>query len=195
MTTLVRGEVARGARVVLREKQLGDASSDYRWRTDPDLARFDAARPLMMNFQEYLALYREELLYPSPTRRSLAIEDETGRHIGNIMYYNIDAIHQQAELGITIGERECWGQGYGTEAVRLLVHLLLRRKSFLRIHLKTLAWNKRAQRCFRKAGFVDCGRSRRGENDFVLMEYRREWLTALDGSTGPASGDPPSAEA
>ncbi len=174
---------------MLREKQLGDASNDYRWRTDRDLARFDAARPLTMNFQEYLALYREELLYPSPSRRSLAIEDETGRHIGNIMYYNIDTLRQDAELGITIGERRCWGQGYGTEAVRLLLQFLLGRKSFGRVHLKTLAWNQRAQRCFEKAGFVECGRSRRGDNDFILMEFRREWLGAPDESARSASED------
>jgi len=102
VTTLAQGEVARGARVALREKRLGDAPDDYRWRSEPELSRYDAARPLVVTYHEYLALYREELLYPSPYRRSLAIEDEAGRHIGNIMYYNIDTLRQEAELGITM---------------------------------------------------------------------------------------------
>ncbi len=176
MTTLVPGEVARGARVVLREKQLGDAPDDYRWRTEPELSRFDAARPLAVTYQEYLALLREELLFPSPYRRSLAIEDEAGHHIGNIMYYNIDTIRQEAELGITIGERSCWSRGYGSEAVRLLSEHLLRSTRFRRVHLKTLDWNRRARRCFLKAGFAECGRAQRGGNTFVLMELRREWI-------------------
>lgn len=182
MTTLVQGEVARGARVLLREKRLGDAPDDYRWRSEPELSRYDAARPLTLTYQEYLALYREELLYPSPYRRSLAIEDEAGRHVGNVMYYNIDRLRQEAELGITIGERQYWGQGYGTEAVRLLVEYLLGKMGLRRVHLKTLTWNRRAHRCFEKAGFAECGRAQRGGGSFMLMEFRREWL--------PAPGEP-----
>lgn len=185
MTTLVHGEVARGARVVLREKRLGDAPTDYRWRSTPELSRFDAAKPLSLNYQQYLALYREELLYPSPYRRSLAIEDEHGQHIGNIMYYNIDSLHGEAELGITIGEQTCWGQGYGGEAVGLLLENLLGRQGFRRIYLKTLDWNERARRCFARAGFAEYGRAARGGNTFVLMEYRQEWLPKIANAEGP----------
>lgn len=182
MTTLVEGEIARGASVVLRQKRLGDAPNDYRWRSQPELARYDAAAPLTISFQEYLALCREEMLYPNPHRRMFAIEDRQGRHIGNIMYYNVDTLHQEAELGITIGDQRCWGRGYGTEAVRLLVQYLIGRLGLRRVHLKTLAWNHRARRCFQKAGFVECGRRERGGHTFILMELRREWL---EGSQRP----------
>ena len=185
MTTLVQGEVARGPRVVLRDKRLGDAPADYRWRSTPELSRFDAARPLLLNYQQYLALYREELLYPSPYRHSLAIEDQNGRHIGNIMYYNIDTLHREAELGITIGEAGFWGRGYGSEATSALLEHLTGRLGFQRIYLKTLDWNERARRCFQKAGFAEYGRTSRGGNTFVLMECRQEWL-ALNANEGQA---------
>ena len=183
MTTLAQGEVARGARVTLREKRLGDAWNDYRWRSQAELSRFDAARPLTITYPEYLALYREELLYPSPYRRGLAIEDEEGRHIGNIMYYNIDALRQEAELGVTIGEPEYWNKGYGTEAVRLVVEHLLGKPGFRRVYLKTLDWNSRARRSFEKVGFVEYGRAQRAGNSFTLMEIRREWLTPSERTT------------
>ena len=176
MTTAVDGEVARGVRAVLREKRLDDAEDDYRWRSEPDLSRYDAARPLSIDYQEFLALYREELLYPSQYRRSLGIEDEAGKHIGNVTYYNIDAVHHEAELGITIGEPDYWSKGYGTEASRLLVDRLLRELDFKRVYLKTLEWNYRARRSFEKAGFTECGRAYRSGNSFILMEIRREWL-------------------
>ena len=180
MTTQIRGEIVRGVNVLLREKQLDDALNDFRWRTDTELTRFDAARPLTMTYQEFLTLYREELLYPSPYRWSLAIEDNEGHHIGNIMYYNIDTLRQEAELGITIGEERFCGRGYGTEAVRLLVVHLLRQMSFRRVHLKTLAWNRRAQACFEKVGFSRYGRTHRGDDGFILMEIRREWLDSSE---------------
>lgn len=176
MTTLVEGEIARGHRVVLREKRLGDAFNDYRWRSDPTLARYDAARPFSATYNEYLALYQEELRSPNPYRRSLAIEDFEGTHIGNTMYYNLDAIRREAEIGITIGDRRYWAKGYGSEAVRLLADYLLHRCGLERLHLKTLDWNERARAAFVKAGFVEYSRVQRGTTGFVLMELRREWL-------------------
>jgi len=178
MTSVVKGEVARGAKVVLREKQPSDAAADYAWRSDAEMARFDAARPFSASFDDFRALYEDELAYPSPSRRTLAIEDHAGRHIGNVMYYNIDHAHGEAELGITIGVREYWGQGYGTDAVRALVRHLFTGTALRRVYLKTLDWNERARRCFDKAGFVVYGANRRGGHDFTLMELRREWLTA-----------------
>lgn len=176
MTTTVEGEIARGELVVLREKRLGDAHNDFRWRTDAELARFDAARPFGATYHDYLALFRDELTYPSPYRRSLAIEDMDGRHIGNAMYYNIDTIRREAEIGITIGERDYWSKGYGADAVKTLVRVIFLATGFRRIYLKTLDWNARAQRSFEKAGFRVCGRSRRGGNAFVVLEFMAAWL-------------------
>ena len=181
--SVVKGEVARGAKVVLREKRPSDADDDYAWRSDSELARFDAARPFSASFDDFRALHEEELAYPSPSRRTLAIEDQAGRHIGNVMYYNIDYAHGEAELGITIGVREYWGQGYGTDAVRTLVRHLFTKTALKRVYLKTLDWNERARRSFEKAGFVVYGTTRRGGHDFTLMEVRREWLTGGDEGT------------
>jgi RimJ/RimL family protein N-acetyltransferase len=178
MTATIEGEVARGELVVLREKRLTDAPEDFGWRTDAELARFDAARPFAASYDDYLALFRDELSYPSPYRRTLAIEDADGRHIGNAMYYNIDTIRREAEIGITIGERGCWGQGYGADAVRTLVRHIFRVTGFRRVYLKTLDWNVRAQRAFEAAGFRHCGRSRRGGNSFIVMEYMSAWASS-----------------
>lgn len=175
MTTTVEGEVARGEIVVLREKRISDAPEDFGWRSDAELARFDAARPFAATFEDYVSLFRDELTYPSPYRRTLAVEDLDGRHIGNVMYYNIDTIRREAEIGITIGDRAYWGRGYGTDTVRTLIRHILRVTGFRRVHLKTLDWNVRAQRAFEKAGFRVCGRSRRGGNSFVVMEFLAVW--------------------
>lgn len=175
MTTAVNGEITRGQYTVLREKRLADAEDDYRWRREPELSRFDAAKPLTMDYSEFLTLYREELAYPSQYRRSFAIDDESGNHIGNVMYYNIDAVHREAELGITIGDPTYWGRGYGTEAVSLLTGWLIDDLGFRRIYLKTLEWNHRARRAFAKVGFVECGRAYRSGNSFILMELLKGW--------------------
>ena len=175
MSTAVDGELGRGVLVILRAKTLADANQDYDWRRDPELATFDAARPFGGTFSEYMAIFGDELAYPSPYRRTLGVEDMDGRHIGNVMYYNIDTIRREAEIGITIGERDYWSRGYGADTVMTLVRHILRVTGFRRIYLKTLDWNTRAQRAFEKAGFRVCGRSRRGGNSFVVMEYLSAW--------------------
>ena len=181
MTAVVQGEIARGEMVVLREKRREDATADYAWRKDPELARYDAAKPIATAFADYVALFEDELENPGAFRRTYAVEDGEGRHIGNVMYYNIDRLKGEAEVGITIGDRGYWGRGYGTDALRTLAGYLFRNTVMRRLYLKTLDWNYRAQRSFAKAGFVACGKSRRSDGSFVLMELRREWVVPEEG--------------
>jgi RimJ/RimL family protein N-acetyltransferase len=173
VSTAVDGELARGTRVVLRAKTMADARQDYEWRCDPELATFDAARPFGGSFSEYMAIFGDELAYPSPYRRTLAVEDDDRRHIGNVMYYNVDYQRREAEIGVTIGLKEYWGKGLGTDLIRTFIKYLFESTILDRIYLKTLDWNRRAQRCFEKAGLRRYGTSRRGEYNFVLMDVRR----------------------
>jgi RimJ/RimL family protein N-acetyltransferase len=174
VSTAVEGEVARGELIVLRSKTIADARQDYDWRCDPELATFDAARPFGGSFSEYMAIFGDELAFPSPYRRTLGVESHDGRHIGNVMYYNVDYQRREAEIGVTIGVREYWGRGYGTDLIQTFLRYLFETTVLDRIYLKTLDWNTRAQRCFEKAGFKRYGTSRRGDFSFVLMDARRD---------------------
>jgi ribosomal-protein-alanine N-acetyltransferase len=174
VNTFADDVAARGRRVVIRRKRLSDARDDYAWRSDKELARYDGVPPLRLSFFDFVASAAAQLRYPDPARRSYAIEDEGGRHIGNAMYYNLREETGEAELGITIGEPRYWGQGYGSDAVRTLVKLVFREKGLRRMLLHTLDWNVRAQRCFRKAGFVPRGTMQRDGRTFLLMETLRK---------------------
>jgi [ribosomal protein S5]-alanine N-acetyltransferase len=174
VTLEIEDEVAKGDLVRLRRKRLSDGEADYRWRRDPELARYDAAAPLRTSLPDFLLTFQEDLRYPSPFRRVYAIESLDGVHIGNVMYYNIDERRGEAELGITVGERDYWGKGYGRDAVRTFVRFIFDNSSLHRIYLNTLDWNARAQRAFQAAGFAPCGLSKRGLHSFVSMEIMRE---------------------
>jgi RimJ/RimL family protein N-acetyltransferase len=166
-----------GELVVLRPKRMDDAGNDYLWRTDPELAGLDATRPINLTLREYTRYHRDDLEFPSPWSVRLAIDSRDGRHIGNCMYYDIDYNKHHAELGIMIGDREYWGKGYGTDAVRTLLHHVFTGTTIERIYLHTLADNARAQRAFEKAGFRPVKKVRRDGYNFVFMEVRRaDWL-------------------
>jgi RimJ/RimL family protein N-acetyltransferase len=175
MTSTKPPVVATGQLVTLREKQIDDARLDYEWRRDPELATYDAARPITMSFRAFAATLSDELRSPSLYRRSFAIEDSaTGRHIGNVMYYGYDPTRQEAELGITIGDRDYWSRGFGTDAVATMLLYLFRERGLARVYLHTLDWNHRAQAAFSRAGFRHVRAVRRDGYDFLLMEVLRD---------------------
>lgn len=163
-----------GTKVRLREKKLTDARNDYRWQTSPELTRLDAMPLLNLSFPRYLLDFAATLRNPAPKRHTFAIETIGGRHIGNCVYYNVDRAKGEVELGIMIGEHDCWDRGYGTDAVNTLVGYLFHELDMQRIHLKTLDWNERAQRCFLKCGFTHCGQRVENGHNFLLMEMKRE---------------------
>ena len=164
---------------MLREKRLEDAINDYAWRSDEKLARLDAAPLLRIPFGAFLAIYAEELANPNPNpqRCRFAIETPEGKHIGNCMYYDIFEGKGEAKLGVIIGDRNYWDQGYGADAIATLLDHIFNTTALLRISLNTLDWNLRAQRCFLKCGFTPCGLMDRHNHSFIVMEICRiSWL-------------------
>ncbi len=168
--------VLTGQKVVLREKRLSDAADDYAWRTDPELARFDAASPLKLSFKEFTLYYIEQLRSLKEDRRWFAVDSQGGKHIGNCMYYDVDKNRKQAKIGVIIGDREYWGKGYGTDVVMTLVAHIFEDMNLERVYLDTLDWNARAQRCFQKCGFVVSGHTNDRGHNFVIMELYKSWL-------------------
>ena len=165
-----------GSKVKLRDKTLADVPDDYTWQTDSELTRLDAVPWLNITFSEYLSAYTNELCYPSSARCQFAIDTMDGKHIGNCTYYGINETKGEAELGIMIGNRDCWDKGYGTDAATTLVSYIFRQTNLKRIYLKTLVSNSRAQKCFQKCGFTPYGHMGRDGFRFVLMEiYRTHW--------------------
>ena len=163
-----------GKRVKLRGKRLADAADDYAWLTDAELAELDAASPSTTTFPQYLAAYTSDLRYPPTIRHQFAIETRKGKHIGNCTYYGIDNEKGQAELGIMIGDRDYWDQGYGTEVVSSLLEYVFGKTKLNRLYLKTLITNKRAQKCFARCGFTPYGHLKKDGYSFILMELKRE---------------------
>ena len=97
----------------------------------------------------------------------------------------LDPEREQAEMGIMIGDKQYWGSGYGSDAVRVLLRYLFNVEGLRRVYLHTLEWNIRAQRSFENCGFVARDRIRRDGQTFVHMDisrYRWERLpTTING--------------
>jgi RimJ/RimL family protein N-acetyltransferase len=61
---------------------------------------------------------------------------------------------------ITIGERDAWGRGLGTEATEMMLEHAFERLGLHRVGLSVFSYNLRAIRAYEKAGFRIEGRQR-----------------------------------
>lgn len=82
------------------------------------------------------------------------------RVIGSTEFRRIDKTHRTAEYGIFIGEKSCWGKGYGTETTILMLDYAFTVLGLHNVVLSTLGYNERAVRAYTRAGFRVMGRQR-----------------------------------
>ena len=95
---------------------------------------------------------------PSTTSHVWQIDTVEGKHMGWILYYGFDAQAGRATVGICLPEEDTWGQGYGTEAVRLLLAYMFHGMGLAEVRTGTWTGNARMMRVAHKCGFVEIDR-------------------------------------
>lgn len=162
-------------------------STLYRFFRDRELADWNDAKPIRL--PEWL--FRRVMLEEEGTgeRAGFGVLNETGELIGSAELYDLrpppPATPTTGTLGVMIGVRTLWGQGYGREAVMALLTWAFRKRErpLARVRLTTFGHNRRAQRAFLACGFREVGRSEGPGRTDVHMEITRgEWENARAGA-------------
>lgn len=171
-----------GERIGLSKLSAREATTDYvDWMNDPDVTRFlvSGAFPAdLHDIERYIATSH------SPTRLAFAIyRKDTKRHIGNVKLDHIDWVSRHADLGIMIGDRAAWGNGFGTEATRLITHYGFTTLNLERIYLGVVKNHEHAARVYRKLGFIEEGIRRQSQyvagkyfDTLIMGMTRDEWI-------------------
>ena len=180
--------LAAGPNVRIRFRVRSDGPDEFRWRSDPETARFDGRPANMEPLQRFLDAFGYELAYGRNDQEQFAVDLADGTHIGTVMLYNISRTADSAELGISLGEESRRGNGLGREAIVLLLRWLWNNRPIRTVYLHALEWNERALRCFRAAGFDETARVLRNGQALLRMEVRREWwlLWEMEGRFPPS---------
>lgn len=97
------------------------------------------------------------------------IDLKSNKLIGTIGLHRFNYIERSAVLGIFIGDSDFRSDGYGTEAIRLLLEYGFKYLNLHSIRLDLLSINERAHKCYLKCGFKDTGCSR--EQIFLNGKY------------------------
>jgi len=108
------------------------------------------------------------------------VEKAGAKPIGRALLFGVSPVDRRAMCGLFIGEKACWGKGYGTEALALLLDYGFNLLNLNSIELGVFAFNSRAIASYRRLGFKEIGRKRQARiiagraYDVILMDLLAE---------------------
>ncbi|OGO11000.1 MAG: hypothetical protein A2Z66_06315 [Chloroflexi bacterium RBG_13_66_10] len=142
-----------GERVRLRAIERSDIPTFLRWFNDPEIRHY------LLMFEPMSSAEEERWFERHLDSRDDYLYSFEGSvagawiHLGNIGLHRVDWKNRSAVLGIVLGEKKLWGNGFGTDAVRLILGFAFRELNLHRVELDVYDYNVRAIRCYEKAGF------------------------------------------
>ena len=152
-------EWLEGELVVLRKHVPENVGAFQRWYSDPEVARLARYQDAPMRSDEIDRFFQLRAL--GHESLTMAIHERAAnRLVGSCAFSQLDGENGSALYHITIGEKDVWGRGYGTEATRLMLDHAFGTLGLHRIGLTVFEFNERALRAYRSCGFVVEGRAR-----------------------------------
>jgi RimJ/RimL family protein N-acetyltransferase len=193
----------RGERVYLRPAEREDIPIFVRWLNDAETNSY-------LSLRSPLSLPIEEDWF----ERSVAQQGKDGYHfvicrldddrpIGTIGLFALDLVNGKAGVGITIGEKQLWGQGYGSDALNALLDFGFGALRLERMWLEVYDFNARGRRSYEKCGFTLEGTERHAayrdgkfidtqlmsilRDEWQALERKRSWDYRADSAGSAAS--------
>ena len=160
------------------------AKAFVKWDRDTEQHRLADSDPAMLFSEKKINDFIEKRAGKNPQAFPFSIRTlADDKLIGGVSLWVNSWTHADTWVGISIGEREYWGKGYGTDAMRLIVQYGFIELNLRRVSLGLHAYNERALKSYEKIGFKMEGRMRdEGLRDGVRFDslwmgiLREEWL-------------------
>jgi RimJ/RimL family protein N-acetyltransferase len=176
----------RGERVFLRPAEKSDVPIFVRWFADAEMSGFLGMRAPFSEAMEEQWFVRQVENQGKEHYHFVMCRLDDSQPIGTISLFRVDEVNGSAGVGISIGEKSLWGQGYGTDAMNALVDFGFGQLRLERIWLEVYDFNARARRSYEKSAFVLEGIQRHANyrlgkfHDVLLMAILREDWDALE---------------
>jgi len=154
-------DIIDGEKVFLKKIKVSDVTEEYlKWVNDPEITQYLEIRfnkYSLDKIKEYVAGFEnkdDDFLF-------MIVAKENNRHIGNIHLGPINKNHKFAYVGIMIGDKDSWGKGYGTEAVKLVKKYACDELGLHKLIAGCYENNLSSIKLFQKAGFQLEGRRKK----------------------------------
>lgn len=173
-----------GDRIYLSPRNAEDYEKFTEWLNDFETTDYIGYSGKLMSIQgekEFL----ESNNNPEATFSIITLNED--KIIGTVGLENFNYVDRTATLGIFIGDREYRSQGYGTEAIRMVLEYGFKYKNLHNIKLDLVSFNERAFKCYQKCGFKEYGRRRESKflngkyydtvsMDILESEFQGDWI-------------------
>jgi len=173
-----------GERIVLRDYRQEDLQEIRKWVNDPQSIQYLSTifwpPQSIVDTQEFL----DRMMAGSHNGCCFIIAHKEGEdYIGQLDIFRLDWRLRCGELGMIIGAETDRGQGYGQEALSLILRYAFLTLGLERMELTVDMGNVHAMHCYKKAGFMLEGVKRHAsyrEGTFcdvgMMSVLRDEWL-------------------
>lgn len=165
----------KGRLVVLRPLTEEHVSPGYvAWLNDPDVSRYLETRFALQSLEAVLAFVKKAVESPVDHLFGIFLATQE-RHVGNIKVGPVDLQHSRADVSLFIGEKELWGCGLASDAIRCASWF----------GFKVLGLRKLEAGCYEEniascKAFQGCGYSIEGIlRDHLLLEGKSSARTCL----------------
>jgi RimJ/RimL family protein N-acetyltransferase len=151
--------IREGRLVDLRRHIPENRAAFQRWYADQEIATLLRHDQRPLNEIQSRGYFDTIILPMSARGTCYAIHEKaTGRFIGSSALTDfIGSTRPSALFRIVIGEKDCWGKGYGTEATRLAVAEAFDRHNCGEVRLEVFRHNQRAISAYERVGFQRTG--------------------------------------
>jgi len=172
-----------GERIYLRPLDKEDLPCIREWVNDPDVRRLiGEVKPMSQADAE--AWYERARADPDRVWFVVVLK-ENDRIIGEAGLLRMFPAWRATDLSLILGDKDAWGQGYGTEAILLLLDYAFGYLNLHRVAVGVVGFNERALRFYEKVGFQREGLQRDGYyydhayHDFVMMSILEDKFRTL----------------
>lgn len=143
----------KGEKIRLREYKKEDIKLAQEYVNDSEIKKLlNPGIPFLYTYEDEEKWY--ENLSASKDTYNFAIETlEDKKYIGGCGINEVDWKNSYVVIGIFIGDKDYLGKGYGTDAMKVLMHFIFEQMNIHKIKLNVFSFNKRAIKSYEKCGF------------------------------------------
>ena len=174
-----------GETVELRRHARANFKLYAKWYGDPEIWHLTSWAPSPLNHPAVEKLFEDRELSPVDDSFAIHLKDDD-EPVGVISLMNISEANESAELSVIVGHPDDRHQGYGTQAIGLLLRYAFEELGLNRVGLSAFDFNGWAISAYEKLGFVVEGRYRQairrrsGFHDAILMSIlKEEWQAGV----------------
>lgn len=176
------GSLPQSSLLALRPLQMTDAGLFGKWLADKEVVRYSLSIFTKLKSQLDVHEWLQNLLADQTGLKFGLVRKDTNSLIGYAGITDISKSNNSGEFFIFIGDKHSWGNGFGTEATRLIVWCGFALLDLNRIFLTVSEPNIGAIKAYERAGFMQEGVLREAafrdgvyHNKIIMSILRREW--------------------